>query len=186
MAYQQLVAVLDGVGGWYSWQQLQHNEGKHLGGRTLTCAASVAFDDANAVDTVGEDFVLVALLVLEVKVEDLVGVEAVVAELDMENELPVILSLDVDWSDVDLVEDVVKSCYDRYVGFGSEWKVGEHLKPLKQQVMELSLCCEVRLEVHVAAVVVVVACAVAEAVVAFDSWLLETDCTVELVVALVA
>ena len=156
-----------------------------MGGRTLTYAASVAFDDANAVDTVGEDFVLVALLVLEVKVEDLVGAEAVVAELDMESELPVILSLDVDWSDVDLVEDVVKSCYDCYVGFGSEWKVDEHLKPLKQQVMELSLCCEVRLEVHVAAVVVV-ACAVAEAVVAFDSWLLETDCTVELVVALVA
>ena len=155
-----------------------------MGGRTLTYAASVAFDDANAVDTVGEDFVLVALLVLEVKVEDLVGAEAVVVELDMVNELPVILSLDVDWSDVDLVEGVVKSCYDCYVGFGSEWKVDVHLKPLKQPVMELSLCCEVRLEVHVAAVVV--ACAVAEAVVAFGSWLPETDCTVELAVAVVA
>ena len=132
----------------------------------MTYAASVAFGvgDENAVGTAGVDYVLVALLVLKVKVEDLVGAEAVVAEPGMENELPVILSLDVDWSDVDLVVDEVKSYCDCYEGFGLVLKVDEHLKPLRRLVMELSLCYEVMLEVHVVAAAV--AYAVVEVVVA--------------------
>ena len=143
-----------------------------MGGKTLTYAASVAFGvgDENAVGTEGEDYVLVALLVLEAMVEDLVEAEAVV-ELGMENELLEILSLDEDWFDVDLVVDEVKSCCDCYEGFGLVSKVDEHSKPLRQLVMELSLYYEEMLEVHVVAVVAAaaVAYAVAEVVVALHS-----------------
>ena len=136
-----------------------------MGGRTLTYAASVAFGvgDENAVGTAGVDYVLVALLVQEAMVEDS-AVAEVVVEVDMENELLEILSLDEDWSDVDLVVDEVKSYCDCYEGFGLVLKVDEHLKPLRRLVMELSLCYEVMLEVHV--VVAAVAYAVVEVVVA--------------------
>ena len=143
-----------------------------MGGKTLTYAASVAFGvgDENAVGTEGEGYVLVALLVLGVMVEDLVEAEAVV-ELGMENELLEILSLDEDWFDVDLVVDEVKSCCDCCEGFGLVSKVDEHSKPLRQLVMELSLYYEEMLEVHVVAVVAAaaVAYAVAEVVVALHS-----------------